>query len=69
MDLPMSGAVGDVCFSMYSWECQKLLWATSALTSAFTAPGPDTAVTKTSHRVVQLWTQAVYIIASAKINN
>lgn len=48
MDLPTSGMVRDVCFPMCSWEFQKLLWATSALTSAFMALGPDTAVTKTT---------------------
>lgn len=47
-DLPTSGVVRDVCFLICSWEFQKLLWATSALTWAFMAPGPDTAVAKTT---------------------
>lgn len=48
MDLPTSGAVRDVCFSMCSRECLESLWAISALTSDVTASGPDTAVTKTT---------------------
>lgn len=48
MDLPTSGVVRDVCFPMCSREFQKLLWATLALTSAFMAPRPDTAVAKTT---------------------